>query len=566
MAYVMTPIDMDNVRNYQLFCGTNPADEKLVLYRKYFIDDDDLIIHPYTDEPLGAWIALGTRDDGLHINYRVMWGESPKENGFVITREVDTSHPDLLVSKWGDWTALPPLTDEVLSGWFIQKLNPLRIEEVDRVKDSVFDFRKRLGCFNPRRSLKYFGKITLYQTRKSYTEDNPVAMKPGRAIKFMFPELSQSQVDSLVDRYQDKFSPRAYNIHSSYEASDFTKVYTSEFISTQNINHSSSFKSLSNSCMRYKFDGNNGERKLPVHPVEAYASGDFQIIWALSNEGLIGGRVVVYMKHDKKPQAAPIYGACQQAIDLIVSKLESIGAEWRYPDWEGAKLKAIVLETHTNSSGDDIYIAPYLDLSPRTVTFTKSIEGSTLPYLLVDSDGEIDASGYSGLYDANTRSHCYICEDPVDDDDEHYSDYNGEMYCDHCYCEQHILCNYTGDWVHTSECIEVNSIGQYGRERNLVCSTVPDNGSYVDLCSDDRYWDSHDTFFCEDEGQHISSIEFDENYFMSDWDCEVYHNDHARGLFDGTTVSASELEGHYLDWVYDSKEEVWKPVETEEKE
>ena len=115
-------------------------------------------------------------------------------------------------------------------------------------------------------------------------------------------------------------------------------------------------KSSASSCMRYDFD------HLPVHPVTAYASGDFQMLWTEDSDGKIASRCVVRVMPDGQYRGGPIYGVSEQAIDMLEHHIKSTpNGEYGADDaWVGARL----LRQPTQDDPDAFY-APYLDPEPR---------------------------------------------------------------------------------------------------------------------------------------------------------------------------------------------------------
>jgi len=47
-----------------------------------------------------------------------------------------------------------------------------------------------------------------------------------------------------------------------------------------------------------------------------------------------------------------------------------------------------------------------------------------------------------------------------------------------------------------------------------------------------------------DEGSYISPVLLEEDYFVSDWDGEVYHNDQMVSTIEDETVAKDEIDGH----------------------
>ena len=84
----------------------------------------------------------------------------------------------------------------------------------------------RLRALQPIRSKIAHGKISLYQTRKDADNDRHVAMKAGRALKYIFPELNDSDIEVLGDAFREKFSLRTFKLKTGTSPDDFTHAYS----------------------------------------------------------------------------------------------------------------------------------------------------------------------------------------------------------------------------------------------------------------------------------------------------------------------------------------------------
>ena len=529
MALLITPIDMVEV------CRNNPELplDTLLLYKPYEVPDQGM---EYWDaRPVAGQVTIGDK------TYRIHFGANPQIRGFKVSRIITVPHPDPVINKWGDWYGdWVGYKDDDLFDWMFKKMSFFLANRLDVPRNyEGEDFVLRLKLFNPMRSAIAFGKISVYQSRKDYDNDRQVAMKPGRALKMMFDTVDDATILEWVDEYLDTFAPREYNLHVSKEGSDFTKAYTGKQVATQNISHSNDRKSLANSCMRYHFKEGHGPRNLPIHPVEAYASGDFSIAWVEDKDGLIGGRVVLYhqLRDDvERVQAGPIYGACDVAVRQLEDYIESIGGEFAGDgDWSGARLVAHKYE--------DGFIAPYLDIEPRSLSIS-----SDQKHIIIDFDGDLDANSYQGIL-SEGGDRCHSCQDRIPDGDNHYSEQTGADYCPDCYYEDHFHCDYTGEDIHMSDSIRVCSITRHGEQSDLACESIL--GSMAMECKDGKIWDTDDCFHCEDEDQWISPPDAGD-YFNSDWDGEWYCDSKMCVLLDGEIASMQELEDHEDTWVLNS--------------
>ena len=543
MPFDIIPFNMDLVME----SNSSIINEGCVLQLNKVYKVDDEYIRFFNKKPSGAWLKIN------ETNYRIDFNHSnPTLSGFIVKRAAAAPHPDPVINKWGDSYGCDlSRKDHALRSWLLDRLNDTNVN-FEAGFDAVlgFDCYKRFQLFNPMQSLIAFGKVSVYQTRKDHDNDRQVAMKPGRAFKLMVPELTDEQVYEWVDKFRDAFASREYTLHISKDADDFVKAYTGDQVVTQNIDYSYMHKSLANSCMRYHFKDGSGPENLPVHPVSAYASGDFTVAWVEDGKGLIGGRVVVYTGGDHDPVAAPIYGACNSAIKMLEEYIESIGADMD-TSWVGAKLKAIPY-------GDtDQFIAPYLDVEPRSLTALKD-------HLVVDCSGELDANSYQGLL-SEGGDRCHSCEARQHEEDMMYSDHCDVHLCSDCFHEHHFYCEYTQEYAHDSESITVWTSSNHGPVEDMAHECVLHDGTAVE-CSNGQIWHTDEALFCEHDGSWICPTDVEDNYFWSDWDSELYPNSELCTTEDGDIVAEDELKNHDKEWKLFEPTMVWVPVKEKEEE
>jgi len=538
MQFEIVPIDMDKVHAFP--ANADLEQGLLELYKPYVVKEKDINFYRgpdgYETKPVSGLITL---NDKL---YHVGFGLKPFEAGFKVSRVISEPNPDPVINKWGDWFGRFRVADGILSDWFTQLVFDYRVEnftsEQLMLSAPQFNYKDRIKLFNPMRSAIAHGKISVYQSRKDYDGDRQVAMKPGRAIKLMFPELDDAKVLQFVDVFLDKYATREYTVHTSQDAEMFKKAYSGAQVATQNINHSHMHKSLASSCMRYTFKDDNGPMNLPKHPVEAYASSDFTIVYTEDSDGLISGRCVVHTADTENITHGPIYGACVGAIQLIEHHLETMGStEAENGDWEGARLVAIPFN---GEDRDDGFIAPYIDVEPRALT-----ESQRGGFLIITSCGELDANSYQGVL--NSGEQCCNCDARLDEYDERYSEYNGNSYCSDCYYEDHFFCEYTQEDAHVSESVRVYETCTDGGVTFELAHESVDMTDNVVLCSDGKHWCLDECYHCEDEDEWISPTSM-EDYFFSSWDGELYNNDRKVITENGDDVTKEELDNDDADW------------------
>lgn len=461
-------------------------------------------------------------------------------NGFVVKRVYveDADETDPVLRAWGDYTDVSVFDrkDRPLFDWVLTWL-------LNTTADSdTFKSRFRLLSMQPMRSQIASGKVSIYQSLKDMHNDRQVAMKPGRAFSFMFPEFEHKQIIMMTDAYLKEFADRDLTLHQAKDAESFKRAYSHEQSHNENIDTTWFRKHLAHSCMRYEFD------HLPMHPAEAYASGDFEIVYATDAHGRIAARTNVYLKHPDKPQAAPIYGVSEQAIDFVYDHLILRNVEVRDPDFSGAKLRRV-----EHDSGG--FIAPYLDLVPQALDDTGT-------HLVVAHGGEINATDYGGVLNGHYTT-CTSCGDGLDEDMYFYSETTDEHYCECCYYNVHFYCEYAGEDVHEDDGVVVYRVTRNGFHSNFRVSRdyAENTCAFIYCDDDDEYWDADDVTYIECEDIWVSPNGLDD-YFLSDWSDEWYPRTVMCTLDDGCDVAKSELDDHTGIWEK-QEDNTWKNIQGE---
>jgi hypothetical protein len=513
-------------------CNQIPL-EKFATYTVCTESRNDFVTH-YDGRLIGGNII---------VNGCKYWVHAPEDKGFVVKRVYPSNEneTDPVLREWG-------YGEDIIREIADHQLHQFLRVQVASFRDSSLHFRvlRRLAVFTPFRSEMYAGKITVIKSRKDFDVDRKVAMKPGRAISLMFPELEHKQIIQITDAYLQKFAKRDFTIHVGDDEDDFTLAYSGTQSQTENIETTYSRKSMAASCMRYDFD------HLACHPASAYASGDFKIVYVTDQDGCIGGRCVVYTNHiTGTPQAGPIYGVSEQAIDIIEAEVCRMGAVLfgDSPDWVGARLKRIP------TRDGDSFIAPYLDVDPKLLSDSGT-------YLVVSGHGEIDASQYEGVL-GGYDYHCHECGEGIYSDYSFYSEETNETYCEDCFNNTHTFCEREGEHVLNENTTNVWISGFGGRYCTELVSTYwLENFGYDEfvLCDNvEQYWDIELTAFVECEQIFISPKEMEQDYFQSDWDGEWYPNSVMCTTADDEVVAKSELND---DWQLNSDGK-WEKVQEE---
>jgi hypothetical protein len=217
--------------------------------------------------------------------------------------------------------------------------------------------------------------------------------------------------------------------------------------------------------------------------------------------------------------------------------------------WVGARLKRIKVSEY-----EEGFVAPYLDLLPQRLTDTGD-------YLVVAQHGEIDGSVYSGVLGGH-YAECTECGRGIDEDDVYHSETTDNCYCESCYYEEHFYCEYAESDTHKSEALECRRVTYSNRtETLLVCEHHVLNGDDFVLCNDDEWWHIDDVHYCEHDDVWVSPDNIDE-YFLSDWDGELYPNSMSCTTVDGEEVSKQEIEDDLGIWQKNDAN-LWEKVQEE---
>lgn len=502
--------------------------EGLTPFKEYPVSD---VSHGY-DNDIAGNITLDNGESFYFVSHSLQ--------GFIVKR-VYVENPcedDLVLRKWGAHEDYQYFNaqDRRLRHWIGIKMDDLGLAS----PQLCVKITQRLLAFEPMRSKIAHGKVSVYQSQKDRDNDRQVAMKPGRAFTLMFPEIDHKAIITLVDEFLQEFAPRNLTLRTGRDADTFVKAYAWEQSPSENVDTCSYRKSSASSCMRYDFD------HLRVHPVSAYASGDFEMVYTTDQDGRIASRCVVWMTSPDgdlhSPQAGPIYGVSEQSIDMIADHLSILGATFAQDaNWTGARLKAIPHE-------DGSYIGPYLDLMPQMLT-------AGVKYLTVDGCGEINASEYEGVL-GNSRT-CNICDCSMSEDEAYISCTTEEYYCEQCYYERHFHCEYAMEDIHVEDGTRAWTNNRWGPEEDWVSQYGIDN--YFVCCdSDDEWWNQDDVTWCETEEEWISPRRIDE-YFTSHWNDQLYPLSQHCETVDGDSVGRDELDE---DWELNS-DDLWEKKQEE---
>ena len=360
------------------------------------------------------------------------------------------------------------------------------------------------------------------------------SMRIGRALRRMFPILTDAEVDDLVDVVKSKLVDQQFSYHVSKEASAFKRAYTHSNADYQNLDTSWSKKHMSNSCMRYEFEN------FYAHPVEAYASGDFESHWLETPDGRIAARCVVAVSKAGakiQPQPAPIYAVSEEAHDFLWAKLkEAKCLPVADSNWVGCLLVANYVN---KSDSDEGMYAPYLDLDPRGANLVNDT-------LVIAGNGSIDCSNYGGILYEGDRYVCDDCGEGLSEDCRysHYNSGDGYSYCESCYYERYTQCECCEDDEARDSMSEVRTSHSHNHGHSETwCESC--THSHAVICTDEELWSETDTQIRND-GEYVSQHDVDNEHFRCWLTNELHHNDDMVMLEEGEPAAIQSIEDHNL--------------------
>lgn len=429
-----------------------------------YLLDGDLCVRSFDNLPdKSKHSSSDTIPDFLYcprLPDKIPFGTVEECGSWIVKSEVENSYPLI----------------EVLINFFDNK----------QYEHPVYKFDdNNLGAYLVRRTLELlycvmpvegkYDHVSIYKNYKDALRGRRTELKIGRAIRHMFPQVSDVLVEAAAKEFTDTFAPREFDLKIGRERADFKVAYSDKLSKSRNPYTTDQRKSLHNSCMRGIEVGHG------VSPAEVYASGEFHIAYLTDEKGRIAGRVVVWDNPDgsdnKRPQAGPCYGVCEQSLDKLEQYLDSINAV-KYDDgssWKGAKV--LYLDYHGSIVG------PYSDMECDLRQ-----DGE---YLVYDNYGDVSFSSTSGY--AEGHAHCCDCcgETYNPEYEGAYVDDYGDV-CDSC-----LDCSFVftdSGWIHQDYAVQV-----YYRSGNATNSEWrhEEGGSHVYCECVDQYWDENDTTYSE---------------------------------------------------------------------
>jgi hypothetical protein len=333
--------------------------------------------------------------------------------------------------------------------------------------------------------------IKLYLTAKDRKRDRLTSMKPGRALRHMFPNAHDTKIASATEAWIESTQPRDFTLVVGKERIDFRNAYNGIRGDYRNPACTYNRKSLATSCMQDVDVYADGEH---ISPTEAYASGDFEIAYLTNGkEGRamrIFGRVV-FAPGEVCIAAGPVYGACEQSLDILHNYLNDRAVEDGHETvdfdidegWCGLTLLAI-------RDRNDRLVGPYIDGD-----ICGDLVGN---FIELSSRGEYHFESTDGTIEQGCS--CEHCGYGMDQDDTYHTD-DGETLCESCFNETYVYLE-GGDVAREEDATMANYYTNYGGNRTgftgwFLCDEV------VHCECVDEYWVIDDCTYAEHTDQYV---------------------------------------------------------------
>ena len=329
--------------------------------------------------------------------------------------------------------------------------------------------------------------IKLYLTAKDRKRDRLTSMKPGRALRHMFPNAHDTKIASATEAWIESTQPRDFTLVVGKERIDFRNAYNGTRGDYRNPACKYNRKSLATSCMQHVDVFTGGAT---ISPTEAYASGDFEIAYLTNGKEGSAMRIfgrVVFAPGEECIAAGPVYGACEQSLDILHNYLNDRADEDGHgavefdidEGWCGLRLLAI-------RDRNDRLVGPYID---------GCISGDLVGnFIELSSRGEFHFESTDGTIEQGCS--CEYCGDGMSDDDSYFTD-NGETLCEGCFHENYVYLE-DGDVVPMDEAVHAwHYSGRYTNQGWFLLDDV------VHCECVDDYWVIDDCTYAEHTDQYV---------------------------------------------------------------
>jgi hypothetical protein len=391
-----------------------------------------------------------------------------------------------------------------------------------------------LDCLYPIKSDKFPGKLSIYRNQDSRLRETAdgmgirTAMKPGRAIAYMLPFLSQEEVQKIALALREylEIEETPPEIYFGTDREDFKRMYTGGPISARNRRSDCNgfeVKQLDSSCMRHDFSN------LPCHPAETYASGDFLAAW-VEESGCISARCVVGVK-DGLHVPGPIYSQCGIAAETLAQAIrdraDSEGCSVSFSGWQGLSMLKIL---HNGNP-----VGPYIDDPDSSLLMDN---GDNLE-ICDEESADYESRNTGGLMSEVENCRCADCEERMSE--PHSCNDSGDTICE-CCAENYAYCDGCSSTVANDDIVIVNiRLSRYWSQE-CRCNSCVERG-YIETDSGE-YWPDYAVITTAD-GSIISPDEFEQDYFTCEGNDKIYHNSDMADCIDTefaeTTVSVEYM-------------------------
>lgn len=319
--------------------------------------------------------------------------------------------------------------------------------------------------------------LSLIRTGSDRKRDRRTTMKPGKAFRLMFPDLSDKDVATITEAWIELNSPRDLTLHVAKSREAFAEAYGGDRAPYRNPVTTNERKSIATSCMQHVCrDMWHGDGFTQTSVGEVYASGDFAVAYLKDKDGLIAGRVVYSDAEDEPRYSGPLYGACEQSLNMLQEHLDNVEATYYVEGWHGLRFNLI--------GDDDDPLAPYVDGdiggNPSRCGKYITLEKWGGHYGFDGTDGYVSASMY-----------CEHCECTLHDDEAMHTDCG--PLCENCFDESFVYLD-NGDVVDREDACEVRTLSWNGSCTTMVVHI--DEAVYCE--SIDQYW-------------HVDNVSFDDD-------------------------------------------------------
>jgi hypothetical protein len=244
-----------------------------------------------------------------------------------------------------------------------------------------------------------------------------------------------------------------------------------------------------------------------IHPCRIYAAGDLAVAYMVRKDE-ITARALVW---PEKKIYGRIYGDETRLLDLLDT------ADYREGSLNGARMLRI-----PDSGG---FVCPYID-------GVMSAEDSG--EFLIIGDGDVCGSNQKGL--SGSKYTCEECSGSVDVDDCS-SDYDGNIYCQHCYHDLFGYCEHSEETCRRAGMQEVivrcDSLGRHVRQHWGAYAI--DNNAFSCEGTGDLY--AYDMRVELADGTNWSQEYFEDHGSICEGNGKCYANDDMVQLEDGTLWS-----------------------------